>query len=347
MSHRERILGLLRKKEKDGIPCFSGMGNVITEVMKANGIRFAEAHTDPQKMATLAGSMYKLYDYECAVVPFDLGIEAEVLGCPMNFYTGVETDDILYPTIKDKIVESARDIKIPENPEEKGRVPVVTEAIRLLRRDVGDKVAIGTYLLGPFTLAGQVMELDHLLKKSFKDPGEVEAVLEVLSQLIITLGKIYKQAGADYITLREMGACTDVMNPRMFKTLVQPHLIRILKGLEPPRILHICGGTNQIIKSMEECGAEALSVDHKNDLRQSRQELKPETLLFGNLDTYTNLVQGTPVEVEEAVKECLEAGVDAIWPGCDIWPTATPANIRAMIRTTREFIPDPERTNLG
>jgi [methyl-Co(III) methanol-specific corrinoid protein]:coenzyme M methyltransferase len=256
----------------------------------------------------------------------------------LNYYTDVEADDILYPTIKDKIAESAKDIQIPKNPEEKGRVPVITEAIRLLKRDIGDKVAIGTYLLGPYTLAGQIIELNDLLKKSFKEPEAVVAVLEVLSDLIIILGKIYKQAGVDYITLREMGACADVMNPRMFKNLVQPHLIRILKALEPPCILHICGSTNQIIKYMEECGADALSVDHKNDLKQSRKDLKPETLLFGNLDTFKNLVQGTPAEVEEAVEGCLDM-VDAVWPGCDIWPTASPENIRAMVGTTRDFSP--------
>ncbi|NIN68379.1 MAG: methyltransferase, partial [Anaerolineae bacterium] len=72
------------------------------------------------------------------------------------------------------------EIRVPENLEGAGRVPVVTEAIRLLKEDLGDQIAVGVCVLGPFTLAGQIVELDNLLKMSFKKPNLVHGVLDSL-----------------------------------------------------------------------------------------------------------------------------------------------------------------------
>jgi [methyl-Co(III) methanol-specific corrinoid protein]:coenzyme M methyltransferase len=129
-----------------------------------------------------------------------------------------------------------------------------------------------------------------------------------------------------------MGACTDVLNPRVFKSLIQPHLTRILGSIDGCRVLHICGGTDAIITSMVECGADAISVDQKNDLARTRQELGPDILIFGNFDPYKILVEGTPQQAAEAARTCLENGADAVWPGCDIWPTAPVENVRALVQ---------------
>ena len=31
------------------------------------------------------------------------------------------------------------------------------------------------------------------------------------------------------------------------------------------------------------------------------------------------------------MRKCLEDGVSAVWPGCDIWPTVPPENVKAML----------------
>ncbi len=332
---RGKVLDLLHGRRGGELLCFSGMGNVTTEGMKQTGVRFAESHTDAKKMATLAASTHKLFGFECAVVPFDVAIEAEAIGCPINFYTHVDPQEILYPTVKEKIVAGAEDIKIRGDLAHAGRVPVVTEALKLLKQDIGNSVAIGTYIMGPFTIAGQTMELNNLLKVCLKNPEHVNEVLTVYADLVIRLAEIYSAAGADYINIREMGACSDVLRPALFKKLVEPHLKRILKNAPGPLVLHICGKSNAIMDSMSQCGASALSVDQKNDLRETRKTIGPEPLLFGNFDPYNILVRGTQDDVARAVNECVQGGVDAVWPGCDIWPTVPKENMEALMRTVK------------
>ncbi|MBI5115203.1 MtaA/CmuA family methyltransferase [Candidatus Poribacteria bacterium] len=333
---REKVLNLLNGKRDGELLCFSGMGNVTTEGMKETGIRFAESHTDAAKMAALAATTYKLFGFECAVAPFDVAIEAEAVGCPINFYTHVDPQEILYPTVKGKIVKSAADIRIPDNLASAGRVPVVTEALKLLKRDIGDAVAIGTYIMGPFTIAGQTMELNDLLKICLKKPEHVDEILHVYAGLVIKLVDIYSAAGADYITIREMGACSDVVRPSLFKKLVEPHLRRIFESAPVPLVLHICGKSNGIMDSMNQCRAGAISVDQKNDLHETRATIGPAPILLGNFDPYNVLVKGTPDDVSRAVEECVKSGVDAVWPGCDIWPTVPKENMETLMQAVKK-----------
>ena len=332
---RERVLELLDGKRNGEPLCFSGMGNITTEGMKQTGINFAESHTDARKMAGLAASTHKLFGFDCAVVPFDVAIEAEIVGCPINFYTNVDLQDILYPTVKGKIPLSASEIKLPDDISNAGRVPVVTEALRALKEDIGNEIPIGTYIMGPFTIAGQTMELNDLLKLCLKKPDQVNEILRVYSDLVIRLAETFFGAGADYITIREMGATSDVLRPAMFKKLVESHLMQIFANAPGPMVLHICGKTNGIMDSMNRCGANALSVDQKNDLARTRETIGPEPMLLGNFDPYNILVMGTVEEVERAVTDCIEGGVDALWPGCDIWPTVPKRNMEALVRAAR------------
>lgn len=337
LTSRERVMRLFNSEEIDRPPCFSGMGNVTTEGLKKFGYKFAELHSDAKMMSDTAASSHRIFGFECGIVPFDLCVEAEALGCEINVYAHVE--DILYPTIKKKLInnEDEMEISIPAGLQMRGRVPLVSETIGLLKKDIGDEVVVGTYVLGPFTLAGQIMELNDLLKLSFKKPDKVGKLLGLLSDAIIVIANQYEKAGADYITVREMGATSDVLSPRLFKNLILPYLKKIFEKLSIPSVIHICGKTKDIVTFMVETGATAISVDQKNDVVQTRQILGKDTLIFGNYDPYNVLVAGAPELVRETIKKCMDDGVSAIWPGCDVWPTVPPENFNAMMDEVKKY----------
>lgn len=334
---RDRIMKLFAGEEVDRPPCFSGMGNVTTEGLKDFGYKFAALHSNAKMMADAAASTYKLFGFECGIVPFDLCVEAEALGCEINVYAHLE--DILYPTIKSKLIhnEDEMGISIPADFEKRGRIPLMKEAIGLIKKDIGGEVPIGTYVLGPFTLAGQIMELNDLLKLSFKKPDKVGKLLELLADALVVVAKQYEEAGADFITVREMGATSDVLSPRVFKNLILPYLRKIFDKLTVPSVIHICGKTNDIVPFMVETGAKAISVDQKNDVAETRKKLGKDALVFGNYDPYNVLVAGTPELVRQTMKKCVDDGVSAVWPGCDIWPTVPAENIRAMIDEVKNY----------
>lgn len=337
LNSRERVLNLFRRESLDYIPLFSGYGNITIHGLEKYGWKFPEIHTDARKMASMAASTYQLFGFESVVVPFDMGVEAEALGSKVNYYT--HATDILYPTISQHPAEKVEDleIRVPSDLANAGRIPVVTQALRILKEEVGNQVAIGSWVLGPYTLAGQLVDLSQLAKAAFKKKDLVNKLLDQLAGVLIQIIKIYREAGADYITVREMGAGPDILSPRMFESLIRPHLKRIFDEIESPKVLHICGDTNAIVEQMVLCGADAISVEKKNNVVETRKKLGPDVLIFGELDAYGVLSQGKPEDVDRAVKEAVDRGVNAIWPGCDIWPMVPKENMEALMVSARKY----------
>jgi len=334
---REGVLKFFKREKIDYIPLFSGMGNITIHGLEKYGWKFPEIHTDPRKMASMAASSFQLFGFPCAVVPFDMGVEAEALGSKANYYP--HATDILYPTISQHPAEKVEDLdlQVPSDLTKAARIPLVVEALRLLKKEVGDKVVIGSHVLGPYTLAGQLLDLSQLAKAALKKAEMVGKLLDKLAGVLIDIVRIYRAAGADYITVREMGAGPDILSPRIFESLIRPHLTRIFKEIESPKTLHICGDTNAIVDQMALCGADALSVEKKNNVAETRRKLGASALIFGQLDAYGVLCQGKPDQVEKAVMEAIEAGVNAIWPGCDIWPNAPKENMEMLISAARKY----------
>lgn len=338
LNSRERVLRLFRKEEIDCIPVFTGLGGVIVDGLERNGLRFVEIHSDARKMATAAASSFQLYGFESATVPFDFGVEPETLGCEVNFYPHYDKE-VIYPTIKKNLAEHIEDldINVPSDLAKAGRIPVVAEAIRLLKEAVGKHVAVGAIILGPYTLAGQVTDPGNMAKLAFKKPEMVHKLLDTLDEVEIETARIYKEAGADYITMHEMAAGGEILSPRMFKSVVKPHIKRVIAAIAPPRVLHMCGDTDAIVEDMADCGADGISVEQKNHIAESRKKVGPDVLIFGNIDTFKLMVNGTPEDVDSAVKEAIANGVDAVWPGCDLWPSSTKENMEALVAATRKY----------
>ena len=333
LSPKERVTRLFQREPIDRMPCFSGMGMVAIQAINEMGIRFAEVHTSAENLAQSAMLTAEMFGFDAVVIPYDMCTVPEALGRGVSLYDSSE--DILYPTVPTKWGR-LDEVEIPEDFLSSGRMPLVDEALEILKSRIGDHLAIGGWVLGPFTMAGQVVELDLLLKGVRKDREGVEAFLSKMTDLVIKVARHYQDMGVDYMNIREMGSGSDLLSPKVWKTLIQPNLTKIFEALKIPTINHICGSTDLIIEMMSACGADALSVDQKNNVAESRNKLGNDVLLLGNFDPYGTLVTGDVADVEAVIKKCIDDGVDAVWPGCDLWPDMKKENLEAYVQAVRK-----------
>jgi [methyl-Co(III) methanol-specific corrinoid protein]:coenzyme M methyltransferase len=334
LTGKERVLKMFKKEPLDRMPCFSGQGTVTVQAIEKMETQFAKIHNDAELMAGAALTSARMWGLDGLVIPYDMAIVAEAMGRGVSLYDSA--DGIIYPTVPNKW-KDLDEIDIPENYMSQGRMPVVDKAFEILKKEAPD-LAVGAWVLGPFTLAGQIMELDILLKGLKKKKDQIEAFLGQVTQVTIDLCKHYESLGVDFISVREMGSGTDLLSPRMWKTLIQPNLTKVFDAISIPSVNHICGSTDMIIEMMNECGADALSVDQKNDVTETRKKLGDDVLIFGNFDPYGTLTTLEDIaEVENVIKQCVDNGVDAVWPGCDIWPDVKKENMEAYVRTVKEY----------
>jgi len=204
------------------------------------------------------------------------------------------------------------------------------QAIADLKQAIGEKAVISGMIPGPYTLLLLLVQPGRLFLEMKKQPEAVNQVLEQLSRFLGHVGQAYKQAGADFITIHDMGGSPAFLGPAKYEQFVFPAEQRLIAELPKPRVLSVCGATNQSMHLLAQTGADAISVDQLTNLAGARAILNA-TLLFGNIDPVATLWQGDQATITEAVHATREAGVDAVWPGCDLVPQTPIQNMRAWV----------------
>ncbi len=328
---RSEISELLSGKKIDTRPAFSGLIHVTAEGLNSEGLNFHETHKDAHKMAKAAASTFKLSGLPSAVVPLDLYVEAEALGAEINFR---EDREFEFPQVKRAgFFGSAKEIttEITENTEifNKGRIKLVCNAIKLLKEDVGNDVVIGGMIPGPYTLLLLIVDIKKMFIEMSREPQAVTDALFHLSSFLAQVGAAYRSAGTDFITIHDMGGSPAFIGPAKYEQFALPAEKLLIEKLPKPRVLSVCGNVTKSLPLLAQTGADAISLDQTVDLAAARLALK-DTLLFGNLDPVETLYRGDSAQVAEAVIRAKEAGVDAIWPGCDLVIRTSILNIGAM-----------------
>jgi [methyl-Co(III) methanol-specific corrinoid protein]:coenzyme M methyltransferase len=324
------MLALLGGQRLRRRPAFSGLISLTLAGLEADGLALSDVYHDAARLARAAASTPALTGLESAVLPGDLCVEAEALGATVDFRAD-ETPPGL-PRLAEAVAETPGEFRVAGGGPVtgRGRLPLVGEALGELRGLVGEDVAIGAFIPGPLTLAMHVVDLGPLLLAVAEAPQTVADLLDRLYPVLADVGRYYRDCGADFLTVHEMGGSPGFIGPRSFEDVLLPRLQVLLRELPGPRVLSVCGRTNRGLALLAQAGAEALSVDQTNDLAQSRAALGPGPLLFGNLDPVGVLAEGDEAAVRAAAVGAITAGADALWPGCDLWPATPLANLRAL-----------------
>jgi MtaA/CmuA family methyltransferase len=184
---------------------------------------------------------------------------------------------------------------------------------------------------GPYTLLLYVCNPGNLFVEMKKEPQVVMEALSQLASFLSQIGRAYREAGADFVTIHDMGGSPAFIGPARYEQFVFPAERLLIEKLPKPRVLSVCGNATRSLELLNQIGAEAISIDQTTDLVRAREMLK-DTLLFGNIDPVQTLWQGDEARVVEAGQRAKEARVDAVWPGCDLVLQSPIENIRALVK---------------
>lgn len=322
---RTQILDLLNGKKIDSIPAFSGLTHVTAAGLEHEGLSFHEVHCDAGKLARAAASTFHLTRFPSAALPLDLCVEAEALGAEVDFR---ENGLYEFPRVAKPPYQTTSEVL--KDLRGLGRIHLVCEAIAKVKTDIGAEAVIGGILPGPFTLLLFLVESGVLFTEMKRNSQTVHDALIHLSTFISQVGHAYRSAGADFLTIHDMGGSPGFLGPKRFAEFVLPAQQHLIAALPKPRVLSLCGSTNEVMHLLAESGAEAISVDQTNNLSASRAAL-PHTLLFGNLDPVETLSRGNQARVQAMAEGVRTAGVDALWPGCDLYPPTPLENLKALL----------------
>ncbi len=246
-----RLRALADRHRRGACAVFASGPFVSMASLRAAGLQFHRVLTEPEDMA--AAALLNLdFGFEATVVPFDMNVEAELIGCPVHYHAEVDGVPV-YPTVGERRIERAEDFELPEDVTQGGRVAAVTAAIGRVRQQAAGRGAVGAFVPGPFTLAGQVLDPDRMFLTVLKKPEIMEALLGKLTDLLIRVRNAYGAAGADFVVVEEGGAGS--ISPKSFQRLVLPQLKRLFDAQAAPHVLHLAGHAERTSTSTPWCCA--------------------------------------------------------------------------------------------
>lgn len=335
MESKERFLTALRREPVDRIPVAAVATGITVEMMEKRGIFWPAAHRDVDQLAGLAESIHLYTDTECIKLPFDMAVEVEALGAPVDYRT-VDT----LPTETRPICERPDALHIPEDLFDRGRIPVVLRAITKLRRRYDSEIAIVSSIVGPFSMAEKIFGFENFLTWIIDRPKWVHAAMRALTPVAIRYARAQVEAGADAIIIGEAGCSGDLISWKTYRDLIAPYHTELCPAIPAPTILHICGKSTRHTQFIADTGTTAYNFDEGVDLGTAHKHLYGKVALTGAVPTVGVLLNGTPDNVYRASIECLDRGVHMLTPGCAMAPHTPLANIAAMTRAARDWSKD-------
>jgi len=344
MTPRERVLAALKKEDVDRVPATSMTQTGTVEFMEKAGVFWPEAHKHVDQMVKLAKMPYEVVGLETARVPFCLTVEAQALGVPIKWGT-----EDRQPSVDKTPFNDPSEIKY-DDVLEKGRIPVVVEAVKQLKEDVGDHLPVVSGITGPVTLAGHLMGVERLIREVLTSPDSVDGFVAVATEVLKMYAEELIDAGADVVVPLDPVASPDTIIPEAFEKIALPYLQDLHKHIHSKgalAVLHICGNVKPILAQMAESGADGLSIEEKVSMKEAKKIvlggrgehdlMARKIALVGNVSSVDPLLLGDPEKVYETVFDVLDEGTDLCTPGCGIAPRTPTENLEALVQAVHDY----------
>lgn len=260
-------------------------------------------------------------------VTFDLQIEAEALGCKLQWAKDT------HPAVVEHVLEdkSLDDLEIPD--EDSGRIPEVLKAIRQLKADKHD-VALYGLITGPFTLALH-LKGTNIFIEMYDKPEELHELLRFCTEVAKKMVRLYIEAGCDVIA--SVDPMTSQISSRAFERFVSPYateLFEEIRQLKAFSSFFVCGHAQKNVEVMCRCKPDNVSVDENIPLDFVKEVSRRYGISFGgNLQLTVILLMGSEDDVRRHTLEAIELGGDRgyiLAPGCDLPSGVPPENLRII-----------------
>ena len=177
----------------------------------------------------------------------------------------------------------------------------VMAALRLLRRELGERAAALGFSGAPFTLACYLIEghgsREYPRAKAlmYGDPATWHLLMEKLTEVVTRYLRAQIAAGADAVQVFD--SWLGLLGPDAYAEFAQPYTRRIfaaLRGLAPT--IHFSTGTTHLLELIAATGPELVSVDWRQPLDRAWERLAPGQGIQGNLDPTILLADWSTVE---------------------------------------------------
>ena len=268
---------------------------------------------------------------------------SDILTVPDAMGLGLSLEEGLGPRFA-RPLTGRRDIEQLPIPDPATELRYVTDAVSLIKRELGGRVPLLGFAGSPWTLACYMVEgqssreFNKIKSLIYTQPAAAHLLLDKLARATVAYLNAQIAAGVDAVMLFDTwgGALTTAA----YESFSLTYMRVILAGLPPgvPTIVFTKGG-GQWLEAIAGSGCTAVGLDWTTDLGQARRRLGDGPALQGNLDPAVMLTHPAAVVAEtRRVIDSYGCGERHIFNlGHGITPAVPPEHVAVLVETVHEY----------
>lgn len=290
------------------------------------GVSVKQYISNPALLACGMQTIARLCNMPAALGNMDLSIEAECFGANIK-YSENDVPTVIGRRIKN--FDDAKSLRVPRVTDK--RAGITIEAMKIAADTITDRPIIAG-AIGPFSLAGRLMDMTEILYICFDEPETVHEVLKKATKFITEYILALKAAGANGVVLAEPAA--GILSPALVDEFSCNYVKEIIKAVQDDNfivIYHNCGSVLPLIDNIVDTGAEAFHFGNAVDMGEILRHVPKDKLAMGNIDPAGVIRFGNPKSILRAtthlMKRCCRYPNFVVSTGCDLPPMTPWTNI--------------------
>lgn len=334
MNSVERIKSTVNFGTSDRVPVIA---QVFGHTATLAGVALGDYVGDGELIARCQIQALEHYDYDAVFSLMDVSVETEAMGSVLTY----RADQ--YPYVKSYALSDDTDpdsLSVP-NPQQAGRMPELLKAARILRSEVGDDVLVVGCVLGPMTLATQLLGAETALYSAADKPEWFARLLDFAAEVAVRYGIAQIQAGAHLPIVFDPSSSPAVIPCQFFSEFVLPRHERVFAALKHAGAvanwLHIAGPAAPLFPFYPQAGVDIANFDYCVNPSDVMQAI-PQTCLDGNIKPFS-FIEETPEVIAYESSRLLNLFADRkgfiLSSGCEIPLESKPENVSAMVMAAR------------
>jgi uroporphyrinogen decarboxylase len=303
-----------------------------------SNIDFLTLCKNPKLAAEVTLQPVDILGVDAAILFSDILIPLEAMGMRLEFSD--KEGPVLSEPIRSK--SSVERLIIPDVEED---LPFIFDTIKLLVKELENKVPLIGFSGAPFTLATYMIEggtsknFLHTKKLMFQNTQVFHYLMETLTDMVVSYLSAQIRAGAQAVQIFDTWA--GILTPVDYKKFACPYVKKAVADLkkEGVPIIYFVNDCAGILKEVRKSGADVISVDWRIDLGDAVKKIGKKIVVQGNLDPCALFLPRE--KLEERVKDILWKGETARGHifnlGHGILPQTPVENVVAMVEAVHAY----------
>jgi len=233
---------------------------------------------DPELLAKGVVEAARTYHADGIPLMFDLSVEAEAVGCGLEYWEDNVPSVATHPCTK----QTPQELGMELFTKSAGRWPVIFEAAAKAKPQLDDMdCAMLGLTTGPLTLASHLAGV-RIFTAVKKDREFAHAVIEFAGKLCAEAARFYAEMGCDIIAIVDPVASQ--IRPETFQEFVTPNCQEAISAIHvagKTSTFFICGDCTKVIDEVCQLGTHGFAIDEQLNLNFIRDVARKYNKGFG------------------------------------------------------------------